>query len=614
MKKLILILCALAAASLSYADDGGSYKPEDWAYGNIYVEKPNEKIALERELLIVDQVEGDVEARFDFKNTTKEKVVVPCAFPVVITLPFFVHKNDGSVSTFVSFNARPRLKIWEILLQKKVENYHPGSSKKETYGGNITKDEVFALDKKLRTISCKEYLSELLRYGENDPTLNPCVIELDGKSVPVQTVGIETSLVKGYKSPFKFFDYEEDDYNHDDVYAVKLVLHFYHELSFKPYSSSMLTVRYKTETTKRAYRGTRYQFQYDISTGGTWKTGAINEFLVLTNSEMTAYNSKTQFVQSSIPCDGLYYAKNYMPQKNEYFEFYHSYGGDDSTSFYVEDCFGDEKKQPFVKNVRASSFLSGSYKIAGKMDHNHWEHLEFNLNENLRDSDYKPETSFDGNYFNGWVEGAKGDGIGEWIEFSLDSYTFGPFATNGLRRFAGHRYAQSERKGYGSYYDFEWNECGEEYSVLARAGGVGETWISNNRVKSMKLLDSNKKTKAILNFADLFPEFENHWTNDRISMNAVKNPVFLKKGTYRMQIESVYKGKKWDDTVLGEVWFIKIDDETGKLLENDKDGFFLTPLNKRLEAYVSKEMKYAENEMRSAEEYMRSIKDGNYGY
>lgn len=212
MKKLILILCAFAAASLSFADDGGSYKPEDWAYGNIYVEKPNEKIALERELLIVDQVEGDVEARFDFKNTTKEKVIVPCAFPVVITLPFFVHKNDGSVSTFVSFNASPRLKIWEILLQKKVENYHPGSSKKETYGGNTTKDEVFALDKKLRTISCKEYLSELLRYGENDPTLNPCVIELDGKSVPVQTVGIETSLVKGYKSPFKFFDYDKDGF------------------------------------------------------------------------------------------------------------------------------------------------------------------------------------------------------------------------------------------------------------------------------------------------------------------------------------------------------------------------------------------------------------------
>ena len=81
-----------------------------------------------------------------------------------------------------------------------------------------------------------------------------------------------------------------------------------------------------------------------------------------------------------------------------------------------------------------------------------------------------------------------------------------------------------------------------------------------------------------------------------------------------MQIESVYKGKKWDDTVLGEVWFVEIDDETGKFLENDKDGFFLAPLNKRVEAYVSREMKYAENEMRSAEEYMRSIKDGNYGY
>lgn len=35
-------LCFFAAA---FADDGGTYKPADWKYGNIYVKEPNDKIA-----------------------------------------------------------------------------------------------------------------------------------------------------------------------------------------------------------------------------------------------------------------------------------------------------------------------------------------------------------------------------------------------------------------------------------------------------------------------------------------------------------------------------------------------------------------------------------------
>ena len=48
MKKPVFIFLIMTAALFSvFADDGGSYHPEDWTYGNIYVKEPNDKIALE---------------------------------------------------------------------------------------------------------------------------------------------------------------------------------------------------------------------------------------------------------------------------------------------------------------------------------------------------------------------------------------------------------------------------------------------------------------------------------------------------------------------------------------------------------------------------------------
>lgn len=95
-----------------------------------------------------------------------------------------------------------------------------------------------------------------------------------------------------------------------------------------------------------------------------------------------------------------------------------------------------EGSQIFVKDVRSSSSYKGTYKIAGHDIYG----LDQNADKNLRVSTYDAETSFDGIPFNGWVEDTKGDGIGEWIEFTLTKATLGPFASNGLARFAGSMY------------------------------------------------------------------------------------------------------------------------------------------------------------------------------
>ena len=55
MKKILAVIFTVLSLYSVFADDGGSYYPEEWTYGNIYVKEPNDKIALERELLFVGQ-------------------------------------------------------------------------------------------------------------------------------------------------------------------------------------------------------------------------------------------------------------------------------------------------------------------------------------------------------------------------------------------------------------------------------------------------------------------------------------------------------------------------------------------------------------------------------
>ena len=538
-----------------FCDDGGTRYPEDWTYGNIYVKEPNDKISLEREFMYVNQQDNEVTAIFDFKNTVNEKVVVPCAFPVIVTVPFVV-KEDGSILTRVFYNIESSRLPWKIILppSKDVSD---------------CKEEIFALDRKLTVMPIAEYVEKIKKCSSEKSEYAPCLIEQDGKNVAVKTVGIETSVKKS----------DEYTSNEGDFYELNIVIHFFHELVFKPLSSSKLTVSYKTSTLKRSYKRDEYEVSYDISTGGTWK-GAIKKFMLLTDSRF--YGTESEFDHSYLgdfsgyeDGDGglvLYSAENYKPYEDEIFKFSVRRIYDEGGCFF---CYDRETgEQPFVKNIKSSSALGGSYSIA-KND------LDFSSkDEDLVSSTYGAYTSFDGMLNNGWVEGVKGDGIGEWIEFTLTSYAIGPFATNGLRRFSGHK------KGI-SMYDSKY-EPDEGYYLYTKYGPAGKIWSSNNRVKTMLLSDSNGKKIATLSFADFFPEICSegltYWSN----LNAVKNPVLLDKGTYRMTLESVYKGDKWDDTVLGEVWFIPVSDKVAKILSEDKDGFFTVPLTKIIQNDVSK--------------------------
>lgn len=602
MKKIIFAAMFLLGAFSAFSDDGGSWYPEDWTYGNIYVKEPSALIALEKELMIVEQSSkssydektntrtklhgNEVEAIFGFKNTTAQSVVVPCAFPVVVTTHVAV-KKDGFLSNYIEVGNgySSKLEVLEVALGRKLQFIDNDWDEEDRLWGttDATKEDLLSLNKKLRTISINEYLSELKNYRANE-TLSPCQIVQDGKKVAVQTVGIETAIEKHDE----YTEYlKETSYRHDqvEVYTIKVVLHFFHELTFKPNASSTLSVKYAIDAVKGG-RSYLHEFIYDISTGGTWK-GDIKSFVVLTDSSMDIKNSKTKFEITDLGemCNWkttyLYCAENYKPQKNEYFVFNLTYDA------YEYDCdiWLQNRKgmQDFVSGVRASSELSGSYKIAGKKG-NEWATQnsgECNEDSNLENSTYEAKTSFDGNLLNGWVEGVKGDGRGEWIEFTLSKPALGPFATNGLRRFGGSLKREAENGLDWYYYD---EKSDEPYNVYKNAGGILKTWESNNRVKSM-LLSSEDKNIAELQFEDKCLEVLTT-PADWIWQSAIKNPQLLKKGTYRMTINSVYKGKKWNDTVLGEVWFVPIEDNAAKAILSD--DFFKKPILEKINQFLKK--------------------------
>ncbi|MBQ9280602.1 MAG: hypothetical protein IJ207_00175 [Treponema sp.] len=577
MKKIFSIIFSLTVlVATIFADDGGSYKPEDWTYGNIYVKEPNDKIALERELLIVEQTDGFVTALFDFVNTTRGSVTVPCAFPVVVKTQVSVQK-DGTISASIPIRNGYRANEAVLAVAFGKDNFE-----------GLSKDELLSLDKKLRTISAESYITELSESSFSNSILNPCKIEQDGKEVAIQTVGIETSIEKNEEATEYIFEYNW--HNSKEIYDLTLVLHFYHELHFSPSARSKLSVSYKINSEKKDYKGTSYELTYDISTGGTWK-GAMKSFLVFTDSQMTAKGSQTGFETTSLgtlSTDGvgftLYAAENYKPQKEEEL-FFRAITSYDEGLMQIGEREGG---QIFVKDVRSSSSYKGTYKIAGHGIYG----SDQNADKNLRVSTYDAETSFDGIPFNGWVEGAKGDGIGEWIEFTLTKAALGPFASNGLARFAGSIYDD---------YGHNWGNDADDFTLLVKADYVGSTWEANNRIRSMTLTSSALKKVVTLDMADIFPASRSYYSYDWIALNAVKNPRLLSKGTYRMTIQSVYNGNKYDDTALGEVWFIPLSPIAEKIISADTDSFYIAPINDLIKAYASHYVEILENHQQEEE-------------
>ncbi len=563
MKKILITMFIIINISpFLFADDGGTSNPENWSYGNIYVKKENKDIALENEVMLVKHCPDDskdslIKCLFDFKNTSSQDITVDCAFPVRISLPYTEDKETGKINCGQKFNCRINKTAWNLAFgvpKGKTLSFTNNSNNEDLF---ITKDKLKSADKNLYTLPYKDFLSwcrtEWYR-DQNSQYVNPDFKTIqDGKNISIQTVGIETTVLSDH---------------------ILLVLHFYYKLFFPANKNSTVQNSYYPNAKIIGKRRSEiYQTEYDISTGGTWK-GSIKNFILVTDGqfERCGGNSKNSFEISPLYIvhkseehesnefqSGFYgfticCIKNYKPISDEYFRFTYGYP-------YLEEgtFLGDKTKdilpgkqiyQNFIKDITSSSFLTGTFKF-------HDANSDY-LNDswNKKESGYEPQTSFDGFMQNGWVEGVKGDGIGEWIQFTLTKPAFGPFAVNGLN------------------------------STI-------NSYINNRRIKTAGLYKGTKKITT-LQFSDKLGKSITEYINFTgastqndlwLQSNAIENTLFLDKGTYRIQIESVYsKYAKYNDTVLGEIWFYPVGNVLMDIIKNSK--FCAVPV----ETFLHKQM------------------------
>lgn len=138
---------------------------------------------------------------------------------------------------------------------------------------------------------------------------------------------------------------------------------------------------------------------------------------------------------------------------------------------------------------------------------------------------YKAENAHDLSYKNAWVEGVPGYGIGEYLV-----YRFSATSPRINKIIVANGYVKSEK-----------------------------AWRDNSRVKKLKLYFNNKPI-AILNLQDNRNEQIFHFDpigySDRENWDALASQP---PWTLKFEIMEVYKGDRFDDCAISEIWFDGID-------------------------------------------------------
>lgn len=136
---------------------------------------------------------------------------------------------------------------------------------------------------------------------------------------------------------------------------------------------------------------------------------------------------------------------------------------------------------------------------------------------NQKNISYSFENIHDLNYKTAWVEGVKGYGIGEYI-----IYHFSPQSPRITDIFVVNGYVKSEK-----------------------------AWRENSRVKQLTIY-INDKPFALLNLKNTRGE-------QQFSFEPIGKFSKTETWTMKFEITDIYKGEKYDDTVISEIYFDGID-------------------------------------------------------
>ena len=185
-----------------------------------------------------------------------------------------------------------------------------------------------------------------------------------------------------------------------------------------------------------------------------------------------------------------------------------------------------QKKTPTASEQKELNILLEKY---GEVVENAWDIIDggcswycgggnykIKASSSLNDS-YKAEFANDLSYKTAWVEGKKDEGIGEYLEYYFKNDS--PRITEII---ISNGYMKSE-----------------------------ETWKNNNRVKKLKLY-VNGVPFGILNLKD--SRTDQYFSVGTIGHNKNGTDLILK-----FEILEVYKGSKYNDTAITEIYFDGID-------------------------------------------------------
>lgn len=514
MKKFLCTLFACSLVAVAMADDGGVYYPEKWTYGNIYVKEPNKSIALEKEYMYVS---GDrVEAVFCFRNTTDSTVVVPCAFPIVVTYPFTV-RNDTVIIGEIYHHVIDT-NLWNLVLDGGRFGYYRERDGIDLYT-NLTESDIKKLDKKLRVMTFSDYQKQ---YGQEYEArigkryLASCNIVQDGNIVELKNVGIETTVEINEK--------EKDEHGANKL---ELVLHFYHELKFLPNAQSKVIVNYNVNSCRGYHDETDYFMYYDISTGGTWKNGIIGSFIMVTDFVLT--DAEGIHITQLIPYN-ICSARNYKPIGRFRFE------GEAGRLICERRRYFPGDKPAYGENKHISLKKSGSKGYIKTFE------------------TYKGDL----NSLNPFL-------IENEVSFKIDEPCVGPFVANG---FVDNLILDKNR---GLYDCVEAIWSNEEPKLQKDS-----LWQNYSRIKTAILTNDKEGWSDTLQLKDRFPAYpydsKSYFNDGWFGANAVQNVRVLRPGEYKFAVNDTYKGDSTESVGVSHIWFYPVDATLVSIIDEDKNS------------------------------------------
>ncbi len=499
----------------SGADTGAWENRYSLAEGPLYAVGDNPDVALDQELLVLDDyTSGQVTALFQFRNTSDHAVTVEAGFPVVLDLQTEeACEKDG----VVAYEEGCTRKVWLLSLDYYRRGVDAGL---------------------LALAGLKAHAGKTIEFGDPAPYFRPG--ELARRRV-------ETKMPK--KTPFAF-SIEQDG---QPVALTSLVVeiippekaqityHFRHRLVFGPHSTSTVRVRYKAPTLSGGSDSlapthyAHFTWRYVLSTGATWK-GPLGKLVLAVPRDGVCANEEAwrtlgvwggyrilersafePVAADDIVCDW----RRGDESLNQWAEYWSQEWDGPPTPW-----ANAKHLPPDVRGIGASSQRPAQADV----------YAERGV---ILGAPSTAEAAFDGILETAWSEATKTD-VGEYLEFELTR------PATGLRVMGGF---------LGALHEF----AGTDTAGKKRAALYKNLYAWNARPTRLELVSVDGARR---------------WTLPVQDQKAVWNvyPLLIPTGTYRLVIQASAKGKKWQDTSIAEVDFVT--GETAWLEALRKDAFY----------------------------------------